>query len=160
MQYEDTSSYAFEYEHHLMTVETEPKGNRFLHFFDEGGKIVKVIDAEQAEWRFGANTAENYGLHTVTRASGDVIVYKNHFLVDGILKTEKTLPTGDTITYENAIDDSNSTMTSCGMRTTSIYKKNPDGTLYKDPYTHRRVLESVTVTTPSGLSKVTQYDKT
>ena len=158
VQYEDTSSYTFEYEHHLMTVETEPKGNRFLHFYDEAGHVVKVIDAEQGEWRFGTTTADTYGSHTIIRASGDTIVYKNHFLENNTtLKTEKILPTGDTVLYENSIDDSMSSTTSCGMKTTNIYKKNADGTLYKDPYTHRRVLESSTVTTPSGLRQTTLF---
>jgi len=159
VQYEDTSSYAFEYERHLMTKETEPKGNVFLHFFDAHGKVVKVIDAEQGEWHFNSSTKSTAGTHTVTRASGDVVTYKNHFLENGVLKTEKTLPTGDVVLYENAIDDANSTVTSCGMQTVNIYKKNADGTLYKDPYTHRRVLERSTVTTPSGLSKTTYYSK-
>ena len=160
VQYEDTSSYTFEYERHLMTVETEPKGNRFLHFYDDAGHVVKVIDAEQGEWRFGTTTADTYGSHTITRAGGDVVIYKNHFLENNTtLKTEKILPTGDTVLYENSIDDSMSSTTSCGMKTTNIYKKNADGTLYKDPYTHRRVLESTTVTTPSGLQKFTTIEK-
>jgi len=158
VQYEDTSSYAFEYERHLMTKETEPNGNAFLHFFDDTDKVVKVIDAEQGEWLFGSATQSTSGTHTITRASGDVVTYKNHFLENGILKTEKTLPTGDVIVYENAIDDSSSSTTTCGMKSTNVYKK-VNGTLYKDPYTNRRVLESSTVTTPSGLTKMTHYTK-
>jgi len=160
IQYEDTSSYAFEYERHLMTVETEPNGNRFLHFFDDVGNVVKVIDAEQGEWNFGSTTADTYGSHTVTRASGDVVVYKNHFLENNsTLRTQKILPTGDIVEYVNAIDDSSSTSTSCGMTTTNTYKLNADGSLYLDPYTNRRMLERSRVTTPSGLSKLTLYDK-
>jgi YD repeat-containing protein len=159
VQYEDTSSYVFEYERHLMTKETEPNGNAFLHFFDEHGKVVKVIDAEQGEWLFSSATQSTSGTHAVTRASGDVVTYKNHFLENGILKTEKTLSTGDVVLYENAVDDSSNSTTTCGMKTTNVYKKQ-NGVLYKDPYTNRRVLESSTVTTPSGLSKVTHYDKT
>ena len=160
VQYEDSSSYAFEYERHLMTVETEPKGNRFLHFFDDAGNVVKVIDAEQGEWLFGSNTADSYGSHTVTRASGDVIIYKNHFLENNTtLKTEKILPTGDIVLYENTIDDSRSSTTSCGMKTINIYKKNADGTLYKDPVTEKRVLEQSITTTPNGLSQTTNYTK-
>ena len=160
VQYEDGASYAFEYERHLMTVETEPKGNRFLHFFDDSGKVVKVIDAEQAQWLFGSNTAESYGSHTVTRASGDVIVYKNHFLENNTtLRTEKLLPTGDVVEYSNSIDDSMSSTKSCGMTTTNLYKTNPDGSLFKDVYTAKRVLESSTVVTPSGLTNTTLFTK-
>ncbi len=160
VQYEDTASYAFEYERHLMIVETEPKGNRFLHFFDDAGNVVKVIDAEQGEWDFASNTADSYGSHTVTRASGDIIVYKNHFLENNTtLRTEKLLPTGDVIKYSNSIDDSMSSTKSCGMTTTNLYKTNPDGSLFKDVYTAKRVLESSTVVTPSGLTNNTLFTK-
>ena len=71
VQYEDTTSYTFEYERHLMTLEREPNGNEFLHFFDEHGKVVKVIDAEQGEWLFNSATQSTSGTHKVTRASGD-----------------------------------------------------------------------------------------
>ena len=159
VQYEDTSSYAFEYARHLMTVETEPNGNRFLHFFDDSGNVVKVIDAEQGEWNFSSASDSTQGSHTVTRASGDVVVYTNHFLENNAttLTSQKLLPTGDVVRYANALDDSQSSTTSCGMETVNIYRKNADGTLYRDPYTQRRELESSRVTTPSGLSKLTTF---
>ncbi|PHS32281.1 MAG: hypothetical protein COA92_07170, partial [Sulfurovum sp.] len=160
VQYEDTSSYVFEYERHLMTVETEPNGNRFLHFFDDSGKVVKVIDAELGEWNFGSTSADTYGSHTVTRASGDIITYKNHFLENNTtLRTEKVLPTGDVIEYSHSIDDSINSTLSCGMQSTNIYKTNTDGSLLKDPYTNRRVLESSTVVTPSGLSNISTLSR-
>jgi len=122
--------------------------------------LTKLIDAEQAQWLFGSNTADTYNSHTITRASGDIIVYKNHFLENNTtLRTEKLLPTGDVIEYSNSIDDSMSSTKSCGMTTTNLYKTNPDGTLYKDPYTNKRVLESTTVTTPSGLTNTTLFTK-
>jgi len=160
VQYEDTASYAFEYERHLMTVETEPNGNRFLHFFDDSGNVVKVIDAEQAEWNFDSTTADTYNSHTVTRASGDIITYKNHFLENNTtLRTEKLLPTGDIVEYTNSIDDSMSSTKSCGMTTTNLYKTNLDGSLFKDVYIGKRVLESSTVVTPSGLTNTTHFTK-
>ncbi len=61
IQYEDTTSYTFEYENHLMTLEREPNGNEFLHFFDEEGKVVKIIDAEQGEWNFEIKGTGNKG---------------------------------------------------------------------------------------------------
>ncbi len=156
VQYEDTTSYTFEYENHLMTLEREPNGNEFLHFFDEQGKVVKVIDAVQGEWNFGSTNDTTSGTHTVERASGDIVTYKNHFLENGMLKTEKTLPTGDIILYENAVDDSVSSTTTCGQTNTNTYKLE-NGILAKDPLHDRRILESSTQTTPSGLSKVTNY---
>ena len=120
----------------------------------------KVTHAEQAQWLFGSNTTDSYGSHTVTRASGDIIVYKNHFLENNTtLRTEKLLPTGDVVEYSNSIDDSMSRTKSCGMTTTNLYKTNPDGSLFKDLYTAKRVLESSTVTTPSGLTNTTLFTK-
>ncbi|HEY9128492.1 MAG TPA: RHS repeat-associated core domain-containing protein [Sulfurovum sp.] len=156
VQYEDTSSYTFEYEKHLMTLEREPNGNEFLHFFDKLGNVVKVIDAEQGEWDFGVTSDTTSGTHTVQKASGDTITYKKHFLENGVLKTEKTLPTGDVILYENAVDDSRSSTTTCGQTNTNIYKLE-NGILAKDPLQGRRILQSSRQTTPSGLSKVTNY---
>jgi len=158
VQYEDGSSYTFEYENHLMTKEIEPKGNEFLHLFDEHGKIIKVIDAEDGEWLFGSNTLSTLINRQVTRASGDIVKYNNYFLENGQLKIEKITPTGDIVLYERAIDDTTSSVTSCGMRQTTIYKQE-NGSLYLDPITKKRVIQSTTITTPSGLSKTVEYDK-
>ena len=156
VQYEDTSSYTFAYEKHLMTLEREPNGNEFLHFFDAQGKVVKVIDAVQGEWNFETTMDSTSGTHTVQRASGDTVTYKNHFLQNNILKTEKTLPSGEIILYENALDDSRQSTTTCGQTTASVYKV-VNGVLAKDPLHDRRILESTTQTTPGGLSKLTQF---
>ena len=161
VQYEDTSTYTFEYNDHLMTAETDPEGNRFLHLFNSVGKITKVIDAEGGEWGFDAAISQGYTARIVQRPGNESILYKHRFLENNAtLTTEKILPTGDTILYTHTIDDTNSTTTRCGMQTLNLYKKNDDGTLYKDPYTRRRVLESSTVTAPSALSKTTRYSKT
>ena len=156
VQYEDTSSYTFEYENHLMIIEREPNGNEFLHFFDAQGKVIKVIDAEQGEWDFETTSDSASDTHAITRASGDTITYKNYFLDNGILKTEKTLPTGEIILYQDALDQSSSSTTTCGQRSINIYKLE-NGILAKDPVHDRRILETNTQTTPSGLSKVTNY---
>ncbi|CAA6817654.1 MAG: Rhs family protein [uncultured Sulfurovum sp.] len=158
VQYEDTSSYSFEYENHLMTIEHEPNGNRFLHFYNTFGHIVKVIDAEEGEWNFTSTSNPTYGSNAVVRASGDTIVYKNHFVTNGILKTDKILPSGEVIHYETAIDNSMSSTQSCGMKTIKQYRKNNDGTLYKDTFTQHKVLTSNSVTTPSGLRKESTYN--
>ncbi len=160
VQYEDTASYAFEYKNHLLTKETEPNGNTFLHFFNETGRLVKVIDAQQGVWAFDTSVGTDFDRQKVIQAAGDVLTYKKYFVQNGMLKIEKLLPSGDVIGYENALDDSSSTVRSCGMKTASFYRKNADGTLYQDPYTQRRRLEKRTVTTPGGLQKVTLFSQT
>ncbi len=156
VQYEDSTSYTFEYEKHLMTLEREPNGNEFLHLFDKEGRVVKVIDAEQGEWEFDTTSDTSSNTYTVTDASGDITAYKKHFLENGILRTQKTLPTGDIILYENSVDDSRSSSTACGQTNTNLYKQQ-NGLLVKDPLHNRRILESSTQTTPSGLSKTSNY---
>jgi YD repeat-containing protein len=44
------------------------------------------------------------------------------------------------------------------MKQTTIYKQE-NGSLYKDPFTKKRVVQSRTITTPSGLTKVTEYNR-
>jgi len=160
IQYEDTSAYAFEYENHLMTVETEPDGNRFEHIYDANGHVIEVIDAEQGEWRF-LDTADRLQIvRRVIRPEGDTVTYTDHLLESNAttLTSQTHLPSGDTITYIRALDDGNATVKSCGMQTVSLYKKNADGTLYRDPLSGKRVLASKEVDTPGGLSSLTTYD--
>ena len=156
VQYEDTSAYGFVYDSHLMTQETEPNGNAFLHVFDASGTLVKVVDAEQGEWVFGQSVEGSLLDINVTRAAGDVVMYKKYALENGLLKTEKILPSGDTVLYENAVDDNRSNVTMCGEKTTNVYLTE-NGVLVRDPVRNRRILSSVTQTEPSGLTKVTTY---
>ncbi|UFS62754.1 polymorphic toxin type 33 domain-containing protein [Sulfurimonas sp. HSL-3221] len=156
VQYEDLSSYGFTYENHLMTQETEPNGNSFLHIFDSNGKVVKVVDAEQGEWLFGQSSGATALDINVTRAAGDAVAYKKHYLANGLLVTEKFLPSGDTVLYENAVDDTLSSTTMCSEKTTSTYLT-ANGVLVKDPAEGRRILASTTRTEPSGLSMQTAY---
>ena len=156
IQYEDMSSYSFEYENHYMIKEVEPNGNAFLHFFDKGGKIIKVIDAELGEWNFNSVVLSDANTHEVHRASGDMVTYKNHFLKDDLLKMEKSLANGEVIIYENTIDDSSEKTTSCGGVNINRYKLE-NMLLVKDAISGKRVLESNIKTLPSGLTKTTLY---
>ena len=134
----------------LIIIKGYNLGARFFHY------VVKVIDAVQGVWDFGVTSDSTSGTHTVTKADGDTITYKNHFLENGLLKTEKTSPSGDIVLYENAVDDSLSSTTTCGETTTRTYKME-NGALVKDPIHEKRILESTTQTTPDGLSKTTNY---
>jgi len=158
VQYEDTTSYAFIYEKHLMTEETEPNGNRFVHIYDSNDNIVKVIDAEQGEWGFESAYHDTDQTHTVIRASGDVIRYTNYFLENNTtLRTVKQLPSGEEIVYAYTVDDTYASTTMCGMKEERFYKRNDDGTLYRDPIAGKRVLKKRVETSPSGLQKETHF---
>jgi hypothetical protein len=69
-----------------------------------------------------------------------------------------TFSSGDTLTTLRAVNDSEETQSSCGVTTTTKYKMS-HGKLERDPINHRRVLESVTTTTPSGLVREVLYSK-
>jgi len=155
--YEDEARYTFEYDNHLMTKEREPKGNTFLHIFDANGKIVKVVDAEAGEWNFAQVDEESSGLNSVLRASGDSVQYRNHYLNNGFLRSERIAPNGDTLVKEAAVDDSETRTSSCGVSKTYTYKTQ-NGVLFKDPVEEKRLLERAAVTMPSGLSRVQHYD--
>ncbi|CAA6803995.1 MAG: Unknown protein [uncultured Sulfurovum sp.] len=62
------------------------------------------------------------------------------------------------VTTLRAVNDSEETESSCGMSSTTKYKMN-NGQLERDPINHRRVLESVTIRTPSGLVREVLYSK-
>jgi len=155
--YEDGASYTFEYDQHLMTKEREPKGNTFLHIFDADGKIVRVVDAEAGEWNFAQVDEEDAGLNSVLRAAGDSVQYRNHYLNNGFLRSERIAPNGDTLVKESAVDDSETRLSSCGVNKTYTYKTQ-NGILLKDPVEEKRELERAAVTMPSGLSRVQHYD--
>ena len=156
--YEDSSSYNFIYEDHLMTSEQEPKGNTFTHIFDTEGKIEKVIDAEQGEWLFANTASSDANSYSIQRASGDEVTYKEYFLDEGILKTEEYLPWGETTTYANALDESNASVTTCGTTTLRAYKMS-GSTLYRDPITNKKMLASLKQSMPSTLTKTTTFDR-
>ncbi len=155
--YEDGASYTFTYETHLMTKEREPKGNEFLHIFDAKGKIVKVVDAEAGEWNFAQVSEETSGLNSILRASGDSVLYRNHYLNNGFLRSEKIEPNGDVIIKESTVDDSETRLSSCGVEKVYTYQKQ-NGILVKDPVEHRRIIAASSTTMPSGLAQVTEYD--
>ena len=156
--YEDSSSYNFIYEDHLMTSEQEPKGNTFTHIFDTAGKIEKVIDAEQGEWLFTNTASSDANSYSIQRASGDEVTYKEYFLDGGILKTEEYLPWGEQIIYANALDESNASVTTCGTTTLRAYKMS-GSTLYRDPITNKKMLASLKQSMPSTLTKTTTFDR-
>jgi RHS repeat-associated protein len=155
--YEDSATYTFEYEDHLMTKEREPKGNAFLHIFNDQGKIVEVVDAEQGEWNFAQESETNAELNNVIRASGDSVQYRNHHLNNGFLRYEKIAPNGDVTTKESAVDESETRIAQCGVE--KVYRfKTENGVLAKDPVENKRLLASSTTTMPSGLQSVASYN--
>ena len=151
--YEDNSNYAFAYENHLMLSETEPNGNEFLHEFDENGRVVKVIDAEQGIWNFSSTPNDNYTQTKVIRADGDEVTYKDYFLDNGSLVTQTTIASGDTFSSTSNVDGTSSSSDRCGTIRSINYERE------KDPVTNKRVLSSVTVKRPSDLINTTNYSQ-
>ncbi|MEJ2497366.1 MAG: hypothetical protein P8Y43_07840, partial [Sulfurovaceae bacterium] len=158
--YEDSSSYNFVYENHLMTQEQEPEGNTFTHTFDATGKVEKVIDAEQGEWLFANTASSDANNYTIERASGDKLDYKESFLDNtGMLKTEEILPWGESIMYARSVHEETSSVEACDVKTVKTYKQESNGTLTKDPITDKKILDTITQSMPSGLTKSTTFTR-
>ncbi len=151
--YEDKTNYSFTYENHLMTNEIEPNGNSFIHEFDENGKVTRVIDAEQGIWGFANTSYDTYNETTVQRAAGDTLHYKDYFLSDGSMVSQTTLASGDIFTSSSSVNGTTESSNVCGVERTISYQSD------KDPITHKSVPKSITETTPSGLSKTTNYSQ-
>jgi YD repeat-containing protein len=151
--YEDNSNYSFTYEDHLMVNETEPNGNEFIHEFDENGKVTRVIDAEQGIWNFTNTSYDTYKETIVQKAEGDTISYKDYFLSDGSLVTLTTTASKDTFNSSSSVDGTKQSSNVCGVKTSISYQAD------KDPITHKMVPNTITVTTPSGLSKTTNFSQ-
>jgi len=149
--YEDDSKYIFVYENHLMTSEKEPNSNEFLHLFDTDGKITSVVDAEQGVWGFAKNTTDEYDETVVNKAAGDTITYKDYFLHNDSLLTQTITPSGDIFSRITNINGLNSNSDKCGVKTDIEYQTQID------PLTKKREPKTIKVTTPSGLSKTTEY---
>ncbi|WP_052296594.1 RHS repeat domain-containing protein [Nitratifractor salsuginis] len=159
VQYEDGSSYAFVYDRHRMTEEIDPNGNSFEHYYDEAGRIVKVVDAEQGEWDFATEYGPDGIRRTVTRAAGDTVTYAEELLNNGWLHSTVTLPSGERISYGGSLDEREDRLEdSCGMQSRSLFRQKSDGSLYKDPLTHRRELKQRALSTPSGLNYTERFE--
>ncbi len=151
--YEDSTNYNFSYTDHLMISEIEPNGNEFIHEFDENGKVIRVVDAEDGIWSFSNSSNNTYNETIVNKASGDVTTYRDYFLADGSLVSKTIIASGDTFNTSSSIDGTSSTSDRCEVVKTINYQTQ------KDPIINKRVPSSITTQMPSGLSKTTNYSQ-
>ncbi|MEJ2489642.1 MAG: RHS repeat-associated core domain-containing protein, partial [Sulfurovaceae bacterium] len=128
--------------------------------FDATGKVEKVIDAVQGEWLFANTASSDANNYTIERASGDKLDYKESFLDNtGMLKTEEILPWGESIMYARSVHEETSSVEACGVTTVKTYKQESNGTLTKDPITDKKILDTITQSMPSGLTKSTTFTR-
>ena len=78
--YPDSSIYEFDYTTDgLMTIETEPAGNRFEHVFDDKGRLKDVLDEEDGHWTYTRATDINSEILTeVLSAEGNLTSFLDH----------------------------------------------------------------------------------
>ena len=153
LSYEDNSAYTFTYEEHLMLSETEPNGNEFLHVFDENGRVVKIVDALNAEFLFSSTSFSNYNETKVSKPNSDITIYKDYMLENDVLLSETITPSNDTISTSSSADGLNTTTNRCGVTSSVNYKAD------KDPITLEKLPSTTLVSMPSGLSKTTHFSK-
>ncbi len=151
--YEDNSSYTFGYENHLMVSEKEPNGNEFLHIFDLKGKVVRVVDAEQANWEFSRYTGKSEMETIVNRPDRDVKSYYDYTLNNDVLLSETVMPNGERYSQTESADGKQSVSKRCGVTKTITYKEQ------RDPVTKEKLPDTVTIKTPNGLTHTTTFSK-
>jgi len=155
VRYADDSFYSLSYDNHLLSEKIDPNQNPYTYVYNEEGSLVSSINPTGARIDFLQNQDASGINNTVTKGAGDETHYTRYALADGTIKTEKRLPNGELIIYETLADDSQSSVSACGITSTSTYS----GT---NPITNKRELVSTSVSLPSGLSQSseisTNYD--
>jgi len=155
INYADGSYYVFEYTTDgLMTLEVEPQGNRFEHVFDEKGRLTDVTDEEDGHWSYTRAVDENGDVRVeMTTAENNVISYLDNTNFSGVYTSNVTDSTGSQTAFSKSSDGLKVNQSlACGMDLEFIYDVDPE---YKF-----KVLSDMTESTPSGLDKVTQLNKT
>ncbi|MCI5138407.1 MAG: hypothetical protein D3922_08320, partial [Candidatus Electrothrix sp. AR1] len=152
--YPDSTAYSFTYTPSgLMTLETEPNGNRFEHRFDAAGRLVEVLDEEGGNWQYSRQRLNNgdVRIDSVT-AEGNRTVNLDHSYSTGAFFTTAIDPGGNESTFSRSADGlSEETVLSCGMSSTAEYGLDPE---YK-----YKVVKNTTTQSPAGLTRTTQLDK-
>ncbi len=153
--YPDTTAYTFTYtDDDLMTVETEPNGNRFEHHFDANGKIVEVLDEEGGKWQYSRQRLANgeVRIESVT-AEGNSTINLDNTASTGAFATTTVDPSGNESTFSRSADGlSQERELACGMSSSTKYGLDAE---YK-----YKVVQSTSTESPSGLTRTTALDKT
>jgi len=144
ISYEDNSNYKFEYdEGSLMLKEIEPNGNSFEHIFDDNGRVVKVLDELGGIKEY----VKNSFFYNIKTALGNI----QTIVMNGI-NQETTTPSGKKITTTYQDDGMTKIVKSCGIETTTEYKK--------DEVSGDDVVKKETIKLPSGKSLSVEIDRT
>ncbi|WP_345992191.1 RHS repeat-associated core domain-containing protein [Sulfurimonas sp. HSL-1716] len=151
--YADGSKYVFVYANHLMTNETEPNGNEFIHAYDDKNEVTKVTDAVQGVWKFSNDDNGSFYKTVVTKAAGDTVTYKDYYLDGDTLLSEKVFPYGDVFSHSSKLDGTQSVFKSCGVTTTLGFSST------NDPITNERSPASKVTQMPSGLTQTLEFTK-
>ncbi len=153
--YPDSSAYNFTYTpDSLMTVETEPNGNRFEHVFDANGKLLEVIDEEGGNWQYTRQRLANGDVRIDSlTAEGNRTTNLDNTSSTGAFTTTTIDPSGNESLFSRSGDGlSEETTLSCGMSSTAEYGLDAE---YK-----YKVVKNTSTQSPAGLTKATQLDKT
>ncbi|MCI5183889.1 MAG: hypothetical protein D3921_15455, partial [Candidatus Electrothrix sp. AW1] len=152
--YPDSSSYNFTYTaDDLMTVETEPNGNRFEHHFDANGKIVEVLDEEGGQWQYSRQRLANGDVRIDSlTAEGNRTVNLDNTASTGAFATTTIDPSGNESTFSRSADGlSQERELACGMSSSTKYGLDPE---YK-----YKVVQSTSTASPTGLTRTIELDK-
>ena len=104
--YPDRSFYSFSYTPGgLMTEEIDPRGSRFIHRFDDNGRITDVLDPEGGHWTY-ARTVDSKGnaFVEVLTAEGNRTQHQEHTDSTDAYSSSKTGPTGAKRTFKRSAD--------------------------------------------------------
>ncbi|CAK8723016.1 hypothetical protein GKODMF_14590 [Candidatus Electrothrix gigas] len=152
--YPDSTAYTFTYTaDDLMTVETEPNGNRFEHHFDANGKILEVLDEEGGQWQYTRQRLANgeVRIDSLT-AEGNRTTNLDNTASTGAFATTTIDPSGNESTFSRSADGlSQERELACGMSSSTKYGLDPE---YK-----YKVVQSTSTESPSGLTRTTELDK-
>ena len=151
--YPGGSFYEFEYTPTgLLTVKTEPEGNRFYHGYDEDGRLIDSADEQGGNWTFSREVLDTGEvLHQVVTGEGNVTTYVDFTASTGEFASTITDSTGAASNITQSADGwTENQLLSCGMEQTEIYDIDPE---YKF-----RFIETLIQRTPSGLDRVIQKE--
>ncbi|MGD8256495.1 MAG: tandem-95 repeat protein, partial [Desulfobacterales bacterium] len=153
--YPGSNFYDFEYSlTGLLTVKTEPEGNRFYHAYDADGRLIESSDEHGGFWTFTREVLDTGEvLHQVVTGEGNVTTYLDSTASTGEFTSSVTDPSGAESNITHLADEWTVNQSlSCGMEQTEIYDIDPE---YKF-----RFVKKLTQSTPSGLDRVLRKEMT
>lgn len=152
-EYDDTTGYDFVYFGSLMTDETDPNRNLFVKTYDAEGRIINTTDPEQGVWEFfniknEVNRIVTYGF---TSSENNRYETVESLLANGDSSLITTVEDGSIADVVRQSDDLKESSTSSSVVTTidNVF----------DPKIKLEIPQTITITLPSGLTKITSLDK-